>query len=308
VEKVKIRNWYQNKCVNNEKAKQTQQTFGNITVKNSVIVNMVMSFSPVWIIAGLVSISVLVAGCSNRQNESETTSTSVPATDTPVPSPTPESVHKLFELDGSPGPVWSLAWSPDGRMLASAGFDQVKLWDAQTRKKLGTLQGHTDDVWGVAWSPDGRILAARQWNGVVYLWNAKTGEQVGSLVSNPKERNDVNGLAWSPDGRMLASAHQDGKIRLWHPRDNDVPRTLEGHAGAARGLAWSPNGRFLASTGIDSAVRLWDVKTGQQLSSLEDLSLWVLSVAWSPDGKKIAAGNGKYAEQIGGAVVVWAVP
>jgi WD40 repeat protein len=307
-------------------------------------------------------------------------------------SPVLTSVHKLFELNGSPGPVWSLAWSPDGSMLASAGFGQVKLWDAKTRKELGMLKGHSDDVWGVAWSPDGskiassgedgtirlwdaktreglatfetgkwtlcvtwspdgsrlacgnsdgdlqvwdvktgevvhrligakgysvisvawspdgRILAAGQWNGVVYLWNSKTGEQVGSLVSNPKERNDVNGLAWSPNGRMLASAHQDGKIRLWSLADSKVPHILGQHSGAARGLAWSPDGHLLASTGIDSKVRLWDVKTGLQLSILKDLSLWVLSIAWSPDGKKIAAGNGKYAERIGGAVVVWAVP
>jgi 3-oxoadipate enol-lactonase len=108
----------------------------------------------------------LVLDFLGRQSKPSDTSTS-------VQSPTLESVHKLFELDGSPGPVWSLAWSPDGK-----------------------------------------ILAAGQWNGVVYLWNAKTGEQIASLVSNPEERNDVNGLVWSPDGHMLASVHQDGKIRL----------------------------------------------------------------------------------------------
>jgi WD40 repeat protein len=297
----------------------------------------------------------------------------------------------LFELDGSPGPAWSLDWSPDGTMLASAGFGQVNVWNAQTRIKLAVLKGHSNDVWGVAWSPDGkriascgldgtvrvwsarmlgpaasfdagkwtlcvawspdggrlasgnidgdveirdaatgeisrrltgakgysvisvawspdgRTLAAGQWNGVIYLWNVETGRLLYSLTSPTTERHDANGLAWSPDGHRLASAHQDGKIRLWTP-GKSVPEPFEGHAGAARGLAWSPDGRLLVSTGTDSAVRLWEVETGRQISRIEGVPLWILSAAWSPNGKQIAVCNGRYGEQVGGTVFVWAAP
>ena len=109
-------------------------------------------------------IAMLMAGCGGGRTESTNTPTSVP------PTPTLSSaldLPKLAELKSDQGPAYSLAWSPEGNVLAVAGYGQVKLWNAETGEELNTLEGHTSYVWGVAWSPDGRILASASEDGTV---------------------------------------------------------------------------------------------------------------------------------------------
>ena len=110
-----------------------------------------------------------------------------------------------------------MAFSPDGRLLATASADQtVRLWDVTTGQPHGQpLTGHTDAVYGVAFSPDGTLLATASDDQTVRLWDVATGQPHGQPLTGHTDA--VEGVAFSPDGTLLASADQDKTARLWDP-------------------------------------------------------------------------------------------
>jgi WD40 repeat protein len=174
-----------------------------------------------------------------------------------------------------------VAFSPDGRQLASTSDDHtVRLWDPASGQQTSTLEGHTGRVNGVAFSPDGRQLASASDDGTVRLWDPASGEQTATLEGHTDE---VNGVAFSPDGRQFASASDDGQVRLWDPSSGQPTATLQGHTGRVNGVAFSPDGRKLASSGDDGTVRLWDAHSAAAISQLK-LGGPVLALAWGPAG------------------------
>jgi tricorn protease-like protein len=201
------------------------------------------------------------------------------------------SDHQLrLDLAHLPDSFRSIAWSPDGRWLASGSDDRtVRVWAAETGKLRRTLEGHTDWVRSVAWSPDGRWLASGLNDGTVRVWAAETDELRRTLEGHT---DWVRSVAWSPDGRWLASGSDDRTVRVWAAETGKLRRTLEGHTDWVRGVAWSPDGRWLASGSGDRTVRVWAAETGKLLQTLEGHTDWVRSVAWSPDGRWLASGSG----------------
>ena len=197
--------------------------------------------------------------------------------------------HVRLTLSGHSSDVLTVAWSPDGKRLATGSLDDTaKVWDAESGKELLTLRSHTGAVISVAWSPDGKRLATASADKTAKLWDAKTGKEVLALSGHI---NGVWSVAWSPDGKRLATASADKTAKLWDAETGKEVLTLRGHISSVWSVAWSPDGRRLATGSDDTAAKVWEAETGKELLTLRGHSNPVASVTWSPDGKRLATGS-----------------
>jgi WD40 repeat protein len=192
-------------------------------------------------------------------------------------------------LKGHTKEVFSVAWSPDGKRLATASSDgTAKVWDAVGGRELLTLKGHTDSVFSVAWSPDGKRLATASFDRTVKVWDAISGQELLSLKGHT---SNVLGVAWSPDGRRLATASSDGTAKVWDAAGGRELLTLEGHTSNVSRVAWSPEGSRLATASTDGTAKVWDAAGGQELLTLKGHTGFVLDVTWSPNGTRLATAS-----------------
>jgi WD40 repeat protein/energy-coupling factor transporter ATP-binding protein EcfA2 len=199
----------------------------------------------------------------------------------------------LAILHGHTDEIESVAFSPDGRTLASAADDTtIRFWNARTHKQLGApLRGHTNSVTSVAFSPDGRTLASGGADRTIRFWDARTHKQLGAPVRG--HTSFVSSVAFSPDGRTLASASGDTSIRFWDARTHkQLGAPLTSHADVVSSVTFSGDGRVLASAGADRTIRLWNTHTHKQLDApLTGHTSFISSVAFAPTGHMLASAS-----------------
>ena len=205
--------------------------------------------------------------------------------------------EELNLLAGHRGAVLSIAFSPDGRTLATGNDDgTVRLWDVETGKNIRTLTADRFAVNSVSFSPDGRTLAIGGF-ATLRLWDVERVENIRTL----QESGLGYSVAFSPDGRTLAAGNMLDSVRLWDVATGENTRTVRDLG--SRIFAFSPDGRTLATAGRDDIVRLWDVgpvrpwNVARRVFAMGELTghtSKVNSVAFSPlslDGLMLATGS-----------------
>lgn len=242
-----------------------------------------------------------------------------------------------LRLNGHRGNVWGIDFSPDGRLVASAGADgEVRLWDIATAACLTVLGKYDENMRQVSFNHDGTLLASSGDDALIRIWDVSEGRllqtltgQIGSthtVVFSPNgcclatsayggeirlwdshsgeclqqwQTETSYGLAFSADGRKLVSSSAGGVIKLWSAPGGQLLQEFHGHTSGVPSLAFSPDGQYLVSASSDKSIRVWDIQWGQDVKILFG-QYGINKLAFSPDGRFLAASS--YASQ---AVQLW---
>jgi WD40 repeat protein/class 3 adenylate cyclase len=186
-----------------------------------------------------------------------------------------------------------LAWSPEGDRLAAIAQDSASreacgtvVLNTASGETILTLVEYESAARSLDWSSDGAHILTGHEDGVIRLWDARTGAEHLTLTGHTGMVRDA---VFSPDGSRIATASEDGTVRLWDAETGTEQMKLSGHAGPVRSVVWSPDGTRLVSGGNDGLPRIWDAVSGETLLVLPGHTEDVVIVTWSLDGRRIAS-------------------
>ena len=218
-------------------------------------------------------------------------------------------IHR-YTLKSHTDRVNSIAFSPDGKFLASAGgpFDKtIKIWDMQTGTLVKTLIGHISDVNTLAYSQDGKYIVSGSWDKTIKIWSVSSGTLYRTLQGH---RSRLRSIAISSDMKYIVSTSGDNReedfsIKIWDFKTGDLIYSFEDNNNEVNSIAISPDGKLIASGlngkyNYSSTIKIWEFSTGTLVRRFK-YSNSILSLVFSPNGKLLACGSNN------GTITIWKV-
>jgi len=186
--------------------------------------------------------------------------------------------------------IISLAWSPDGTMIASSSIDRTSnVWDVGLGELIATTTTPTLGRNSLVWSPDGTMIADVWIEDFRFeIWNPTTGQSI-RILENPNGNGDTDfvSLSWSPDSTKIVSGSFDNLAYIWDVTTDQIMMTLSGHTDIVRSVAWSPDGTMIATGSYDGTLRVWNANTGMLIDTMQSGN--VFDLAWHPSSQLLAS-------------------